>query len=581
MKKSASFFLLFLIIFTNGLCNDFPRDYFISPVDFALRLSANFGELRTNAFHAGIDIRTGGETGRNIRAAADGFVYRIRVSPVGYGRALYIQHPNGLATVYAHLDKFNDEIEKYVTRAQYEQQEFDVDLRPPGGKLRIRQGDIIGYSGNTGSSSGPHLHFEIREASTQMPVNPLLFDFDIPDNLPPVLYTLAIYPLNHTSFVNGSNEPLFLPLKGGRGRYSLQKNTGIEVYGEIGFGIEITDFLNGSNNRCGAWSVELLLDDQTVYYHELTKFAFGELRYINSHIDYAEKIRNRRNIQRTFLQPNNNMSIYGSHVNRGTGMFFSEGETGVKMIVNDAYINSSELSFSVTTVLPGEGVLPPPPQPDNFAMLMRYDQPNRFTNHDVSLSMPAGALYDDLLFEFTTSPPIDGSLTPVYHIHNDLTPVHRNYDLIISAGDLPEELRDKALIVRLNGHNNNNGNGPEPVDSRWQDGAMHGGTNAFGRFTLMADTIPPTLKPLNITPGRDMSNRSMISFSVKDDLSGIRSYNGFIDNEWVLFEFDPKNDHLFYVFDQERIGRGERRELELIVTDEKENTSVYKTEFYY
>ena len=555
---------------------EFPLDYFISPVDFHLSLSANFGELRTNAFHAGIDIRTGGVTGKPVRAAADGFVYRARVSPVGYGRALYIQHPNGLATVYAHLDKFNEEIEEYVKGEQYRQKSFDVDLRPPGGRLRVNQGDLIGYSGNTGSSFGPHLHFEIREGATQMPINPLLFDFDIKDNLPPVLYTLAVYPLNHNSLVNGRNETLYLPLSGGKGKYSIGNNTGIEVYGDIGFGIQVTDFLNDSPNRCGAWSVELMLDNTSVFSHELTKFAFAELRYINSHIDYAERIRNRRNIQRMFLQPNNRMSIYGNHVNRGIGSFYTEGETDARIIVKDAHKNRSELPFTVKSVIPENEVVPPPPRPDNFAMLMRYDQENRFSGQGASVLLPAGALYDDLLFEFTSSPPANGSITPVYHIHDEYTPVHRRYNLSIAAEDIPEPHREKALIVNMN-----NSESPNPVTSRWSDGFMHCQTNVFGRFTVMLDTIPPTIVPLNIRPGRDMSNRSMISFRVSDDLSGISSYNGYIDNEWVLFEFDPKNDHLFYVFDEERIGRGQKRELELRVVDEKDNSSFYSVEFYY
>ena len=577
MKKFPFFLIIFLFIFTKGLCKEFPVNYFKSPVDFPLSLSANFGELRSNAFHAGIDIRTGGVTGKEVLAAADGFVYRILVSPVGYGRALYIEHPNGYATVYGHLDQFNEEIEAYVKNEQYKQQSFSVNLSPPRGKFHFNQGELIGYSGNTGSSFGPHLHFEIREAATQRPVNPLLFSFDIRDNLPPVLYTLAVYPMNHNSFVNGKSEPLYLPLKGARGKYRLQNNTPVEVYGDIGFGIEVTDFLNDSPNRCGAWSVELLLDDRSVYRHELTRFSFGELRYINSHIDYAEKITNRRDIQRTFLQPNNRMSIYDHHVNRGIGMFYSEGKTEVGVIVKDAYKNRTELSFRVKTMFPEQTDLPPPPRPHNFAMLMRYDQPNRYSGSNVSVSIPAGALYDDLLFELTSSPPVRGSLTPVYHIHNIFTPVHLNYSLSIAAGDIPCHLRDKALIVNLN----NNNNSPSPVNSRWSDGYIHGQTNLFGKFTIMADTIPPVIEPRNISHGRNMSNQRVISFTVKDDLSGIKTYTGYIDSEWVLFEFDPKNDHLFYIFDEERIGRGQKRELELYVTDEKDNTSVYSAEFYY
>lgn len=579
MKIFFTFF--FLALFSSALAVEFPRNYFISPVEFAIRLSANFGELRTNAFHAGIDLRTNGRTGLPIRASAEGFVYRIRVSPVGYGRALYIEHPNGLATVYAHLDEFSEEIEKYVKEAQYRQQSFDVDLRPPAGRLRVKKGEFIGYSGNTGSSFGPHLHYEIRDAATQMPINPLLFDFEINDNLPPVLYTLAIYPLSQKSLVNGKNETLYLPLSGGRGRYDLPNNSRIEVFGNIGFGIEATDFLNDSPNRCGAWSIELLLDNNRIYRHELTRFAFGELRYINSHIDYAEKIRNRRDIQRMFLQPNNHMSIYDMDQGRGTASFYEEGDTDVRVIVKDAYKNRSELSFMIYTGIPGEETLPPPPPPD-FRVLMPYDRANRFSDNGALVTLPAGSLYDDLMFEFKTSPAQNGSIVPVYHIHNIYTPVHRNYNLSIAAPDIPETLREKALMVNLNGPgNSNNNNNISPVNSQWSNGHVHGRANVFGRFTVMLDTVPPSIEPLNTGPGRDMSNQRLISFRVRDNLSGIKSYAGFIDNEWALFEYDPKNDHLFYVFDKERIGTGETRNLEIFLMDEKDNIAVYQQEFFY
>jgi hypothetical protein len=576
MKKFISFFILFLILLPGVSADEFPKNYFVSPVEFPLNLSANFGELRTNAFHAGIDIRTGGVTGKRILASADGFVYRIRVSPTGYGRALYVEHPNGLATVYAHLDGFNEELENYVRQEQYKKQSFDIDLAPPKGRFKVRQGELIGYSGNTGSSSGPHLHFEIREAGSQMPVNPLLFDFKIRDNLPPVLYTLAVYPLSHNSYVNGKNQAVFLPLSGGGGSFRIRDNVPLEVYGEIGFGIQVTDFLNDSPNRCGAWSVELMLDENSVYRHELTRFSFDELRHINSHIDYAERMRNRRDIQRTFLQPNNRMRIY-DHVNRGIGLFYNEAETPVRLIVKDAHKNRSELSFTAITRLPAVKDLPPPPPPPDFAMLMSYDTPNNYSAGDVMISLPVNSLYEDLLFEFKTSPPLNRSLSPVYHIHNRLTPVHRNYNLSINAAGIPDRLRNKALIVYLD---NNNGN-PSPLNSRWQDGFMHASPNVFGRFSVMIDTIPPLIEPLNISAGRDMSNQRMIRFRVTDDLSGIRSYEGYIDNEWVLFEFDPKNDHLFYLFDESRIGKGRKRELRLNVTDHKNNVAGHRVSFYY
>jgi len=563
----------------NLLHKEHDRDYFRLPVTIPAYLSGNFGAIRSNSFHAGIDIRTGGRTGEKVVAAAEGYVYRIVVSPTGYGRALYVQHPGGLATVYAHLDEFTEEIEEYVTNEQYRRESFAVDLHPPRGKFRFQKGEFIAYSGNTGSSSGPHLHFEIREGATQMPVNPLLFNFNIRDNLPPEMYLLAIYPMDKHSRVNGSREPAFFPVRGGDGRFRLNTHEPPEVSGRIGFGIKAYDYMDGTRFRQGIHSVGLEVDGNSVYRHDINSFSYSETRYVNSLIDYKERVKNNRNIKRLFIDPNNNLNIYAENKDRGIVTFDRGEEVPVEVSLKDAHGNSSLLSFTVNPV-EQTGNTSKPDVPENFKTLMRHDSQNRFTNDSVRVSLPQGALYDDLLFEYKNSSPVEDGIGDVHHIHNRYTPVHLNYELSLRADGLPGELREKALIVNVR----ENENGEVNVSSAggsFSNGYVTTRTNRFGKFTVMVDTVAPKIEPVNIWDNRDMSGKDEIRIKISDELSGIASYNGYIDGRWVLFEYDAKNDLLFYEFDPKRIGRDKDRELELRVADRKGNTSVYRTEFYY
>ncbi len=596
MEKTFSFFLILLITagmpFSKGIASDITANdpvtgtvlesydvgYLGFPVQIPVQLSANFGELRSNSFHAGIDIRTGGRTGEKVIASADGYVNRIVVSPGGYGRALYIQHPNGLVTVYAHLDEFEEDLQQYVINEQYRRRSFNVNIYPPEGKFTFKKGDFIAYSGNTGSSSGPHLHFEVRDGATHSPINPLLFNFDIPDNTPPVLYYLAIYPLDNNSFVNGKQESLILPVSGGNGKFRINAPAP-EVYGRIGFGIKANDYIDGSWFRKGANSVELHVDGNMVYRHEINKFSYSENRYINSLIDYRERVLNSRNIQRLFIQPNNNLGIYTDHKNYGMSDFRKEGSVPVRINVKDVAGNSSVLNFNVNSV-PLSVEWSSQELPRNFKMIMRYDSPNNFTNDMVKLTIPEGALYDDLMFEYETSEASTENIGKIHHIHNRYTPLHLNYELSLRADTIPPQLRQKALLAYIE----NRGNGNMNISSAggtWNNGYVTSRTNRFGKYTVMLDTIPPETVPLNISKNRDMSGETKIRFRIRDELSGIGSYNGYIDGEWVLFEYDPKNDLLFYRFDPDGTDRGKERELVLKVEDRKGNESVYRVNFDY
>jgi len=258
----------FLLITTIvGFSQQYPKDYFRSPLEIPLNLSGNFGELRTNHFHAGIDIKTEQREGLNVLAAAEGHISRIKVSSAGYGYALYIDHPNGYTTVYGHLLTYAPKIDEYVKKQQYELESFSVDLYPDRGVLPVTKGEIIGLSGNSGSSGGPHLHFEVRETQTEKLVNPLLFGLDVKDKIPPSVSAVWIVPLNDSSWVNGARLPVALETKAG----GLKSTSVPKVFGEVGFAVTTIDMLDGNSNRCGIYRIEFYVDGTQVYGQRMDK----------------------------------------------------------------------------------------------------------------------------------------------------------------------------------------------------------------------------------------------------------------------------------------------------------------------
>ncbi len=303
--------LLFYIGFSNlfiysQLKND--SAIFQSPVDFPIYLAGNFGEIRAEHFHAGIDIKTQGVEGKKIYSIDDGYISRIKITANGYGKTIYIEHPNGYTSVYGHLRDFAPEINKRVKDIQYQNKKFEVDYFPPKDEFQFKKGEIIAYSGNTGQSSGPHLHFEIRDSRNQDPLNPLLFNFPIKDDIAPVFNSLFIYPATKYSLINGLYQPAFYSLIKENESYKI--NDTINLSGRFYFGYEINDFLNDSKNRCGIYTLSVLINNQEAYHHKIDRISFSEMGYVRSHIDYSERIRSKKTIQRTYIAPNNKLSIY-------------------------------------------------------------------------------------------------------------------------------------------------------------------------------------------------------------------------------------------------------------------------------
>lgn len=545
---------------------------FTAPLDIPMLLSGNFGELRSTHFHSGIDIKTQQQIGKNVYASKEGYVSRIKIQSGGYGNSIYIKHPDGYTTVYAHLNDFIPEIADYVKNIQYAHRKFETDIFPEKYRFPLAKGQIIGHSGNTGYSGGPHLHYEIRDAN-QRPLNVLRFNFNIRDNIPPQITNIAVYPVEDNSYINGRNRKVIYKPVRINGDYILTDT--ISICGKAGFGVETYDYLNGTGNRCTVYSIKLIVNGMVVYYHEMDKFSFSEVRYLNSHIDYEERMLNDLNIHRLFRDPNNKLSIYKKMVNNGIIEFSADSVYHIRVEIKDAYSNGTTLAFNAY----GYKVNDAPVQKTSDSLYVKtffYNDVNTYQTPEIKITLPEYVLYRNIDFKYAALSKDTLPYSDLHFIHSDLTPLCGSYKLSIKAKNLPQQLAKKAFIASVDRDNELNAYG-----GTWQNGFVTASVDCFGKFFILVDTIPPLIKPKAFIPNQHYTTDDHLTFEISDELSGLKSYNGYIDNEWALFAYDRKSDKLTYTVDKERLTGGKKHTLEIVVVDERNNISVYRSGFYY
>lgn len=564
-------FLTITLIFINLILfpQEVSKDYFRSPLGIPLFLSGNFGELRSNHFHAGLDIKTQGVEGQNVYAIADGYVSRIKVSPNGYGNAIYVTHPNGYTSVYGHLKKYNDKIRQVVEDFQYKKEEFEVELFPTPFSMHVKKGEIIAYSGNSGDSGGPHLHFEIRNTANEHPMNPLFFGFSITDRVKPDIYAVTIYPLNDNSYVNGVNKKQRFIARGSNGSYSIPLKNEIKVQGEIGFGIETVDRMSGTSNKYGLHNIQLKHDDELIFEQQIDEFAFHEGRYINSHIDFETYRKTRRRIQKSFVQDGNKLRIYKK---KSGQLNCSDGKQYVmEYIVSDLNKNSSTLAFTIQSVnFNVQANLSSKDQKD--ITFMQHNQKNTLLRPNLLLNIPKGVLYEDTYFQYEETKGTSKIVSSIYWLHNHFTPLHKKMTLVLKNRKLTPYQKSKALIVSTTDKRSWYAEG-----GKWNGDNISVRTRSFGGYAIALDTVAPCITPINIYSNANMTNKWSITLKMTDNLSGIDSYRGTVDGKWVLMEYDAKNDKLSYFFDR-KVSAGDHT-FKLVVKDEVGNKTVYEADF--
>lgn len=577
-KTTTTFLLIIFLLFSSKIIeaqNKYPKNYFRSPVDHPIVLTGTFGELRTNHFHSGIDIKTKGKTGEKIYAIADGYIIRIKVSATGFGKTLYIAHPNGFVSVYAHLKNFNKRIEKFVKQKHYEKEEFELNIFPKKNQIKVEKGEKIAFSGNSGSSDGPHLHFEIRDKKTEKPINPFLFGLKSKDYTRPKIKLLKIYPVSDSSFVNNSTQAKKYKIGGWGMQHKIEGEDTIHVSGKIAFGIQAYDLGNNNGNKNGIFSVEIFVDSVLQYSHKMQTFSFNETRYINSLIDYPEFIDNKIRIQKTQIAPNNKLSIYASVLNNGIFDFRDSLFHNLNFAIKDVFGNTSQLSFIIKSDLPNDSLLKVREKISEEQEYYSFSKKNIFETDSLIVTIPQNTLYDSIIFEHEISRPLQNSFSSTYHIHNKYTPLHKNITIAIKPDSIPKRLEEKALIANINGDKEKF----SAIGGKWKNGFLTSKTRQFGKYTIMLDTIPPEIIALNIHNKKKIKGYKTIVIKITDDFSGIKNYRATLNGRWILMEYDKKTDKLTYFVD-DRIKKG-KNIFKIEVADERGNTSNYEAVIFY
>lgn len=544
----------------------YPQGYFRLPMDIPVAISGTFGELRPNHFHTGLDFKTQQREGFPIYAVADGFVSRIRVQVWGFGNAAYIDHPNGYTSVYAHMQRFAPRLEKVLRNAQYGQQSFEVDFNLLYAEIPVKKGELIGYSGNTGGSGGPHLHFEIRDTKSEEPINPLLFGLPVRDSKNPMIKGLYVYPMNDSSTVNGSNVRTGFPIAArGVGSYSVSQATDINVNGQIGFGIITNDMQDGAGNLNGIYSIELKRDGQTIYQAMFDHLDFSLQRSINSYIDFNSFLLNRNFIQKSFVDPGNSLPIFKIAPNRGIQNFEGSGTSKMEYIVKDVAGNTSTLTFNVNGTSTKK-IFPKTVKAGSVPFY--WNKQDQFISNNIIATFPEGCFFTNFNFEYQLGGRIYGAYSNLHTLHNKYIPINKPFILQIKP-DPDLTIPQKAVIVN---------DSKVYQGGEYENGYVKANIKTFGTYYVTVDTVPPRITPINIINGKNMSGVSTITLRVADYLSGIKEWKGLIDGQWVLFELDGKSNILKHKF-TESTTEG-KHTLQLVVTDVKNNSSLYEAEFY-
>ncbi len=526
-------------IFTLIISNAYSQQTVIplSPLTIPLVQKGNYGEVRSNHFHSGLDFSTQTKIGFPVIASFDGYVSRIKTSENGYGKAVYIDHSNGLSTVYAHLHRYGKTIEPFVFTEQEKQKNYSVELFPERNKIMIRQGDTIGWSGNSGGSSGPHLHYEIRNTKSEKPLNPISYFPQIKDTIPPLIKSITIYSIKE-NFLSIFPWHEIKPMETSRGNYSYTEL--INISGEIGIGFTGYDQANNDNAILGIDEVELYANEKLVFARKMSDFSFEETRNANGLIDYSKGQRTGNITERCYKLPGVKFSQYVFLKNSGVVDSENDSTINFRLMLRDGAGNISRCVFTVvnnsnakpknTVVKKGE--------------LLEYNKANKIQSDRYKLLLPDGALFRDFYCDAIIRRGIKSFIAPQITIGSTSEGLKRNVTLKIKSDLEGDELNNKTIMVKIASNGTTS-----PVSGIYKDGWYSASISSFGTYSLMIDSIAPVIE--NITTSYDsVYNCPVLEVKVSDNFSGIKNYSCTINNKWYLAEYDRKNSTIYVLLNQ-------------------------------
>ncbi len=544
----------------------YPQNYFKSPLDIPLTLAGNFGEPRRLHFHTGLDFRTNQVEGLKVYAPADGYISRVKVEGAGYGNALYIRHTNGWVTVYGHLQRFNDKIQQRLRKEQYGKESFAVDFKPGPDELPVKQGEIIAFSGNSGGSGGPHLHFEIRDTFDNI-YNPMLFGYKLKDNIKPTVSAVKFYAMDELRYnSDGYRSKVVLA----NGIYNLPVSVLKVNAKSTSFSINTIDRLEGTENYIGIYNMTVFDNDKMVYEYQIDKLSFPEKRCVLSHVDYPVFMaESRRSFHKCFVEPGNKADIYGNVVDGGK-VDLSDGKVhNVHIEISDFSGNVSQLVFKLQY---DAAAVTFKPKALNYVARFAVDSANSFTTSDIRVSISKGLMFDNAFINYTpTLPTTPGIYSKIHQLGSSDVQTYDWFSIAVRAEGLPDNLKDKAVLMYKDDSGAKACRG-----GKYEDGFIVAKGREFGQYYITVDTTKPRITPVNITPGRNKRKYGKIQFKISDGTSGIIDFDTYVDGKWVVTNYDAKNALLSYPITN---LEGGEHIYTVVVEDERHNKSEYPIKF--
>lgn len=541
---------------------------YCNPLKIPVVLSGNFGEVRSLRYHTGLDFKTEGEEGKEIVAVADGYVARIAMSPTGYGKVIYVSHPSlGTQSVYGHMSRFNPELAEYVENYQYNNKKFKVDLYPDKGRFTVKQGEIIGYSGNSGSSGGPHLHFEIRDLATSDPLSPIdVCGIEVADNIPPTIASITLVELDYTYGIAQHIVRKRYPVTTiGNGRYIIEER--LKTSRDFYLAIEVIELKDGTTNIYGTTSLKLSDNDGERWGYNANRLSFSYGNALCGALLYPQTIQTRNDVFRTYISSSNTLKLYSKATKDGVvslGEVFEPRD--FTFTASDENGNEAMVTFTVESDSTQTPTITRPEGELIFA-----DKFYRHKSSDIVIDFPLNCLQESAYVEFNATEKPEYPLSKVITFASEVAPFAKSATLAIKVSEDSNIDKSKMLVVYIEKDGRETS-----VGGIYRDGYMVATIKGGGSYVITYDVEAPKVAPL-FAEGEERSNT--VSFKISDNLSGIYSYNVYIDGVWTLFDYDAKSKTMTGKLNSSKIKRGGTHSCKAVVSDIKGNIATVETTF--